>query len=168
MMFHIRRKAIQLWAILKWIKKKNSSLAYKNSYWGKAIHMSLCEIKDSVLMKLITKRISILILHPIYFNITHYILQDVMATKDLNPVSVSFGTNAQCTTVPQNAQYLCKRYTTYTRRYGPLRGPTPSSCRGLPPSAKAFFALRAKKRGYYAVLSHFWQFLVSSSNIGNF
>ena len=32
-----------------------------------------------------------------------------------------------------------------TRRYGPLRGPTSSSCGGLQPSAEAFFALRAKK-----------------------
>ena len=30
-----------------------------------------------------------------------------------------------------------------TRRYGPLHGPTSSSCRGLRPSAKAFFALLA-------------------------
>ena len=33
-----------------------------------------------------------------------------------------------------------------TRRYGPLRGPTFSSCGGLRPSDKAFFALRAKKK----------------------
>ena len=39
---------------------------------------------------------------------------------------------------------------------------------GLRPSAEVFFALWAKKRGYYAVLAHFWQFLVSSSNLGNF
>ena len=32
-----------------------------------------------------------------------------------------------------------------TRRYGPLRGPTSSSCGGLRPSAEAFFALQAKK-----------------------
>ena len=31
-----------------------------------------------------------------------------------------------------------------TRRYGPLRGPTSSSCGGLRPSSEAFFALRAK------------------------
>ena len=31
--------------------------------------------------------------------------------------------------------------------------------------AEAFFALRATKRAYYAVLAHF---LVSSSNLGNF
>ena len=37
---------------------------------------------------------------------------------------------------------------TVTRKYGPLRGP----------SAKAFLALRAKKRVYYAVLAHFWHF----------
>ena len=55
-----------------------------------------------------------------------------------------------------------------TRRYGPLRGPTSSSCGGLRPSAEAFFALLAKKKNYYAVLAHFQQFLVSSSNIGNF
>ena len=32
-----------------------------------------------------------------------------------------------------------------TKRYGPLRGPTSSSCGGLRPSAEACFALRAKK-----------------------
>ena len=55
-----------------------------------------------------------------------------------------------------------------TRRYGPLRGPTSSSCGGLRPSAEAFFALRAKKKLTFAVLAHFWHFLVSSSNLGNF
>ena len=33
----------------------------------------------------------------------------------------------------------------YTRRYGPLRGLTSSSCGGLRPLAEAFFALWAKK-----------------------
>ena len=54
-----------------------------------------------------------------------------------------------------------------TRRYSPLGGPTSSSCGELRPSAKAFFALRAKKELFFAVLAHFWQFLVSSSNHGN-
>ena len=49
---------------------------------------------------------------------------------------------------------------TGTRRYGPLRGPTSSSCGGLRPLAEAFFALSGKKRAFYAVL-------VSSSNHGN-
>ena len=44
-----------------------------------------------------------------------------------------------------------------TRKYGPLRGPTSSSYGGLQPLAEA----------YYDVLAHFWQFLVSSSNLGN-
>ena len=57
---------------------------------------------------------------------------------------------------------------TTTRRYCPLRGPTSGSCRGLQPSAEAFFALWAQKRAYYAVFTHFWHFLVSSSNLGNF
>ena len=34
-----------------------------------------------------------------------------------------------------------------TRRYGPLRGPTSTSCGGLWPSVEAFFALRAKNPG---------------------
>ena len=42
-----------------------------------------------------------------------------------------------------------------TRRYGPLRGPTSSSCGRLRPSTKAFFALWAKKRAYYAFLAIF-------------
>ena len=33
---------------------------------------------------------------------------------------------------------------------------------------QGFFALRANKSAYYAVLAHFWQFLVPSSNLGNF
>ena len=45
-----------------------------------------------------------------------------------------------------------------TRRYGPLRGPTSSICGGQK---------KSKTRGYYALLAHFWQFLVSSSNRGN-
>ena len=44
-----------------------------------------------------------------------------------------------------------------TRRYGPLRGPTSSSCGGLHPSSEAFFAL-LEKRTYYAVLAHFRPF----------
>ena len=57
---------------------------------------------------------------------------------------------------------------TTTRRYGPLRGPTSSSCGGLRPSTEGFFSPSGKKRAYYAVLAHFWQFFVSSSNLGNF
>ena len=54
-----------------------------------------------------------------------------------------------------------------TRRYGPLRGPTSSSCRGLRP--RLFFALRAKKRELIMLFwPIFWQFWVASSNIGNF
>ena len=62
-----------------------------------------------------------------------------------------------------------------TRRYSPLRGPTSSSCKGLWPSGDAFFALRAKKRAYYAVLVHFgncWcpleTMVTFSSNLKNF
>ena len=62
-----------------------------------------------------------------------------------------------------------------TRRYGPLRGPISSSCEGLWASAEAFFAFRAKKRAYYAVLAHlcnFWCQVVTlvtfSSNLSNF
>ena len=54
-----------------------------------------------------------------------------------------------------------------TRSYGPLRGPTYSSCGGLWPLAEAFFCPLAKKKAFYAVLAHFWRFLVSSSNRGN-
>ena len=56
----------------------------------------------------------------------------------------------------------------YTKRYGPLRGPTSSSCGGIRPSADGFFCPSGKKRAYYAVLAHFWHFFVSSSNLGNF
>ena len=55
-----------------------------------------------------------------------------------------------------------------TRRYSPLRGLTSISCGGLRPSAEGFFCPSGKKRAYYTVLAHFWQFLVSSSNLGNF
>ena len=53
-----------------------------------------------------------------------------------------------------------------TRRYGPLRGPTSSSCGGLRP--RLFFPFGQKKGAYYAVLVNFWQLLVPSSNLGNF
>ena len=46
-----------------------------------------------------------------------------------------------------------------TRRYGPLRGPTSSSCGGLRPSAEAFFALRAKKELimlFWPIFGIFW------------
>ena len=33
---------------------------------------------------------------------------------------------------------------------------------------RVFFPLRAKKRAFYAVLAHFWQRLMSSSNLDNF
>ena len=33
---------------------------------------------------------------------------------------------------------------------------------------RGFFCPVGKKRAYYAVLAHFWHFLVSSSNLGNF
>ena len=33
---------------------------------------------------------------------------------------------------------------------------------------RGFFFPSGKKRAYYAVLANFWQFLVSSSNLGNF
>ena len=47
---------------------------------------------------------------------------------------------------------------TMTRRYGPLHGPTSSSCGGFHPSAEASFCPLGKKRPYYAVLAHFWPF----------
>ena len=33
---------------------------------------------------------------------------------------------------------------------------------------RGYFCPSGKKRAYYAVLAHFWRFLVSSSNLGNF
>ena len=63
-----------------------------------------------------------------------------------------------------NKFYHCFLYSLFlTRRYGPLRGPTSSSCGGLRPRI-----FSGKKRAYYAVLALFWQFLVSSSNLGTF
>ena len=53
-----------------------------------------------------------------------------------------------------------------TRRYGPLRGPTFSSCRGLWPLAQAFFW--TKKELIMRFWPIFWQFLVSRSNLVNF
>ena len=60
-----------------------------------------------------------------------------------------------------------------TRRYGPLRyatlrGPTSSSCGGLWHSTEAFFALWGKKVVIMLFWAHFWQLLVSSSNLCNF
>ena len=48
-----------------------------------------------------------------------------------------------------------------TRRYGLLLAPAEGFGRG-------FFCTSGKKRAYYDVLAHFWPFLVSSSNLGNF
>ena len=63
---------------------------------------------------------------------------------------------------------------TFTRRYGPLRGPTSSSCGWLWPSAEAFFALRAKKELivlFGPIFGNFWCPVVTlvtfSSNISN-
>ena len=53
----------------------------------------------------------------------------------------------------------------YTRRYGPLWGPTSNSCGGLCAFGRDFFS--AQKRSYFAVLANFWQFLVSISNLVN-
>ena len=45
-MFQIRQKSIQLWAVWKCIYTEiNFSQAYKNSYYGKSINMSLCKYK---------------------------------------------------------------------------------------------------------------------------
>ena len=62
-----------------------------------------------------------------------------------------------------------------TRRYGPLRGPTSSSCGGLRPPAEAFFALRAKKELFmlfWPVVGDFWCPVVTvvtfSSNLSKF
>ena len=62
-----------------------------------------------------------------------------------------------------------------TRRYGPLRGPTSSSCGGLWPLAKAFFALRPKKqliKMFWPVFGDFWCSVVNfetfSSNLSRF
>ena len=78
-----------------------------------------------------------------------------------------------CTLVTEILQILDKEILQssqihHTRRYGPLLGPTSSSCGGLWPLAEVFLALWAKKRAYYAVLENFWQFFVSGSNHGNF
>ena len=46
-----------------------------------------------------------------------------------------------------------------TRRYGPLRGPTSSSCGWLWPLAEAFFALREKKELimlFWPIFGIFW------------
>ena len=64
---------------------------------------------------------------------------------------------------------------TSTRRYGPLRGPTSSSCGELWPSAEAFLALRARKELFMLFCTFFGDFWCSvvtvvtfSSNLNNF
>ena len=69
-------------------------------------------------------------------------------------MSVLHRTNTECSVYLE----ILKEFHFYTKIYGPLRGPT---------LAEAFFALRAKNRVYYAVLTHFRPFLVSSSNLVN-
>ena len=70
-----------------------------------------------------------------------------------------------CSTDLQGGEHRGEMVVTCTRRYSPLRGLTSSSCGGLRPR---LFLPFGQKRAYYAVLAHFWQFLVSSSNLGNF
>ena len=53
-------------------------------------------------------------------------------------------------------KYIIVTPLTTTRRYGPLRGPTSSSCGGLRP--RGFFCPPGKKRTYYAVLASFRPF----------
>ena len=62
-----------------------------------------------------------------------------------------------------------------TRRYGPLREPTSSSCGGLRPLAEVFFALRAKEELimlFWAIFGIFWCPVVTlvtfSINLSNF
>ena len=80
------------------------------------------------------------------------------------PVSVSWLQGSFSWVLGRLAWKLKSIFST-TRRYGPLRGPTSSSCGGLRPR---LFLPFGQKRAYYAVLAHFWHFLVSSSNLGNF
>ena len=63
----------------------------------------------------------------------------------------------------------------HTRRCGPLRGPSSSSCGGLLPSAEAFFCPSGKKISFYVCFlpnfGHFWWSVVTSvtfsSNLRN-
>ena len=79
-------------------------------------------------------------------------------------------------TPPKFSKYKMRKLTDSnkqeTRRYGPLRGPTSSSCGGLRPSAEAFFALRAKKvliLLFWPIFGDFWCLVVTlvtfSSNL---
>ena len=58
-------------------------------------------------------------------------------------------------TIPQKAKMSIPLFFERTRRYGPLRRPTSSSCSELQPLAKAFFALGAKKE----LILLFWPIL---------
>ena len=73
------------------------------------------------------------------------------------------------------AHKVYKTLLVITRRYGPLRGLTSSSCGGLRPSAEAFFALRAKKELFmlfWPIFGNFWCPVVTvvtfSINLSNF
>ena len=55
-----------------------------------------------------------------------------------------------------------------TRRYGPLRRPTSSSCGGLRTSAKVFFCPAGKKKKLSCFFGKFLAILVSSSKLSNF
>ena len=79
---------------------------------------------------------------------------------------------AQC--IMKQSHYFCGLVFMKTRRYGPLRGPTSSSCGGLWPLAEAFFALWAKKELFmlfWPIFGNFWCPVVTmvtfSSNHGN-
>ena len=68
-----------------------------------------------------------------------------------------------------------KTYFIPTRRYGPLRGPTSSSCGGLRPSAESFLTFGQKRELimlFWTIFGNFWCPVVTlvtfSTNLSNF
>ena len=69
---------------------------------------------------------------------------------NLPPHSLLYS-NKHCSQTNQLFLHLC---ITITRRYGPIRGPTSSSCEGLGPATKAFWPFAQKNKNWVFML--FW------------
>ena len=124
-----------------------------------------------------TQAITLAVMHKTLFIFTLYVITlDVITlykiSQDIPTPNVTLDTDTlevitRCV-ITQDDIILYVITFNSTRRYGPLCGPTFSSCRGHRPSAEAFFALQAKKEHIMRFWPIFWKFLVPSSNLGNF
>ena len=110
-------------------------------------------------------------------------LEDILTKGSVNElINDSINDGGDCRTAPATPGLLNtnKRSNlkecsiTSTRRYGPLRGPTSSSCGGLRPSTEGFFLLQKKILNllFWPIFGNFlWPvvpLVTLSSNLSNF